>query len=254
MKRRDFIKATGTVTLAAGVYLTVLKPSPVNAKEEKDWLNGYDWNKHYWGFGIDSTKCIGCGSCVRACKEENDVPKDPYHFRCWVERYAHLKGEKKPKVDSPNGGYDSFPDKYKEEEVSQAFFVPKLCNQCAVPPCVQVCPVGATYQTKDGVVLVDNDYCIGCRYCISACPFGARYMNDEAGCADKCTWCYHRITKGLEPACVLACPVGARIFGDLKDENSEINKFIEEHKIITLKPDLGCEAKVAYIGIDSEVR
>jgi len=253
MKRRDFIKATGTITLAAGVYLTILKPF-ASAKEEKDWLKGYDWSKHYWGFGIDCTKCIGCGSCVRACKEENDVVKDPYHFRCWVERYVYLKGEEKPKIDSPNGGYDSFPDKYKEEEVSKAFFVPKLCNQCAVPACVQVCPVGATYQTKDGVVLVDNDYCIGCRYCIEACPFGARYMNDETGCADKCTWCYHRITKGLKPACVEACPVEARIFGDLKDKNSDISKFVEKYRVSELKPDMGCEARVEYNGINSEVR
>ena len=108
--------------------------------------------------------------------------------------------------------------------------------------------------TNDGVVLVDYEYCIGCRYCIQACPYGARYFNMEKGTADKCTWCYHRITKGLSPACVQACPVGARKFGDLKDSNSEVNKILDTERINILKPELGTKPKVYYLGLDRGVR
>jgi ferredoxin len=102
--------------------------------------------------------------------------------------------------------------------------------------------------------VVDTRKCIGCRYCIQGCPYGARYFNIEKGTADKCTWCYHRITKGLLPACVQACPVGARKFGDLKDEESEINKILDKERINVLKADLGTKPKVYYVGLDREVR
>jgi len=101
---------------------------------------------------------------------------------------------------------------------------------------------------------VDYEYCIGCRYCIQGCPYGARYFNTEKGTADKCTWCYHRITKGLLPACVQACPTGARKFGDLKDNTSEVKKIMDEERITLLKPDLGTKPKVFYIGLDREVK
>ena len=101
---------------------------------------------------------------------------------------------------------------------------------------------------------MDYDYCIGCRYCIQGCPYGARYFNSEKGTADKCTWCYHRITKGLLPACVQACPVGARIFGDLEDPDSDVNKLLDKERINVLKPDLGTKPKVYYSGLDREVR
>ena len=107
----------------------------------------------------------------------------------------------------------------------RSFFVPKLCNQCDNPPCVQVCPVGATFKTEDGVVLVDEDYCIGCRYCIQACPYGARYLDPHTKTADKCTFCYHRITKGLLPACVEVCPTQARVFGELGPRSSPLHRM-----------------------------
>ena len=159
-----------------------------------------------YGMGIQVDKCIGCGSCVAACKAENDVPEEPFYFRTWVERYV-IHDDGRVEVDSPEGGIRGFTSQREEgASVLRAFFVPKLCNQCDNPPCVQVCPVGATFKTEDGVILVDSDYCIGCRYCIQACPYGARYLDPRTKTADKCTFCYHRIKQGLLQACVEVCP------------------------------------------------
>ncbi len=223
----------------------------------------YDWTKHRWGFGVDATRCIGCLRCVEACKTENGVARDAHHFRTWVERYVYLKGEKLPRVDSQadpgniaaSGSEKEyrFDNRYKDAKVEKAFFVPKLCNQCEHPPCVQVCPVGATFRTPDGVVLIDHDYCIGCQYCVQACPYGVRLFNQKYEVTDKCTWCYHRITRGLKPACVEACPVNARIFGDQNDPESPISKFIRENRVQVLKPSMGTSPNVFYVGIDKEI-
>ena len=121
----------------------------------------YDMAEHWWAMLIDITKCIGCGSCVRGCQQENHVP-DGY-FRTWVERYHVTDYDiENPHVDSPDGGKKGFPPS--KEEGGKNFFVPKLCNHCADSPCTQVCPVGATFISPDGVVLVDKKYCLGCRY------------------------------------------------------------------------------------------
>jgi Fe-S-cluster-containing dehydrogenase component len=223
----------------------------------------YDWTKHRWAFGVDSTRCIGCLRCVEACKVENKVPFNPQNFRTWVERYVYLEGEDKPRVDTQSDPVNiaaaaspqdyRFSNRYRDKKVTKAFFVPKLCNQCENPPCVQVCPVGATYKTPDGVVLIDEKYCIGCRYCVQACPYGARYFNEETQTTDKCNWCYHRITKGLKPACVEVCPVQARVFGDLNDPASDVSVFIRSHPITVLKPWTGNGPHVFYHGIDGEV-
>jgi tetrathionate reductase subunit B len=141
-----------------------------------------------------------------------------------------------------------------EKDILRSFFVPKLCNQCANPPCVQVCPVGATFQTVDGVVLVDDTRCIGCRYCIQACPYGARYLHPEKDTADKCTFCYHRISKGLLPACVEVCPTQARVFGDVNSVASPLTRMKRMSKIHVLKPYLNTEPKVYYANLDGEVR
>ena len=108
---------------------------------------------------IDIERCIGCGNCVRACKTENNVPLEPDTFRTWVERYVvELDDMEHPHVESPNGGYDGFtPLDGDAEPQVKTFFVPKLCNHCAHSPCVQVCPVGATFESPDGVVLVDSE-------------------------------------------------------------------------------------------------
>ncbi len=258
--------AAATCAGAGAGALAALTPADVGAASstgESFPTKDYDWTQHKWAFGVDANKCIGCLRCVEACKTENSVPGNAHQFRTWVERYVYLEGEHEARIDShsdpvniaASGSEDKyrFADRYKDQKVDKAFFVPKLCNQCEHPACVQVCPVGATFQTKDGVVLVDEKQCIGCRYCIQACPYGARYFNEAKGAPDKCNWCYHRITKGLQPACVGACPVGARVFGNTKDRQSPINLFIRNNRVQVLRPEMGNAPNVFYVGIDKEV-
>ncbi len=128
--------------------------------------------------------------------------------------------------------------------------------ECEHSPCVQVCPVGATFDAPDGAVLIDPKYCIGCGFCIQACPYGCRFMNPVTHTAEKCTLCYHRISRGLKPACVEICPTQARIFGDLKNPEPDdpIEAFVRNNKVQVLKPHLGTEPRVLYAGIDREVR
>lgn len=260
--RRKFLAKVGAAA-AAGVAGASMAKRDRSALGGGFPARGYDWNKHQWAFGVDATKCIGCLRCVEACKIENDVPANAHQFRTWVERYVYVEGEKQPRIDSQQDAVNiaasgsakqyRFADRYRNAKVEKAFFVPKLCNQCTHPACVQVCPVGATYRTRDGVVLIDPDYCIGCRYCVQACPYGARYLNTEKGVADKCNWCYHRITRGLQPACVEVCPVGARVFGDRNDPQSPVSAFIRENRVQVLRPESGNAPNVFYVGIDKEV-
>ena len=154
-------------------------------------------------------------------------------------------------VVSPNGGIDGFTQTVPEEEIFKTFFVPKMCNHCYKSPCVQVCPVGATFESPEGVVLVDKKYCIGCRYCIQACPYGCRYLDTVTETADKCTLCYHRLKKGLNPACFEVCPTGARIYGDLNDKDDKIHKFLKDHNTQVLKPNLNTVSKLFYNGLSS---
>jgi Fe-S-cluster-containing dehydrogenase component len=114
--------------------------------------------------------------------------------------------------------------------------------------------VGATFETQDGVVLVDKDYCIGCRYCVQACPYGCRYIDPRTHTVDKCTLCYHRITKGLTTACVEVCPTGSRQLADLKDPNDPIHVFLQTHKVQVLKAQMATGPKVYYTGLDGAVR
>lgn len=258
ISRRGFIKM-GSKGLLGGVVIYSIPSLLLGLAKAKDGINldEPDWEKHYWGFICDNEKCIGCGRCVVACKLENNVPWEPEYNRTWVERYI-ITEDGEIFVDSPNAGRDGFAAedmnlKYRDLEIRKSFFVPKLCNQCDNPPCVTVCPVGATYKTDDGVILVDWEHCIGCRYCIQACPYGARFFLPEKGVVDKCTWCYHRISRGLIPACVEVCPVGARIFGDLRDPESPVVKMLREKRVYTLKPELGTEPKVYYIGFEKGV-
>jgi Fe-S-cluster-containing dehydrogenase component len=211
----------------------------------------YDWTKHSWLYVIDTRKCIGCGSCVRACRRENDVPA--HYFRTWVERYLiSYTGE--VSVDSPQGAAQGFDPVVPAHDVSKAFFVPKLCNHCTNSPCVQLCPVGASYRTKDGLVLVDEKRCMGCGYCVQACPFGSRFLNPETHIASKCTLCYHRITKGLRTACVEVCPVGARMLGDSKAVGNKVAEIVATERVSVLKPELLTEPNCFYLGLDKGVR
>ena len=223
---------------------------------------GYDPNQHKWLMALDVDRCIGCGMCVEACKAENNVPQN--NFRTWIERYVITRpkagsGESRGEtfVDSTNGGIGGFkPSLIPKEDILKSFFVPKMCNLCEHSPCTQVCPVGATFEAPDGAVLVDKNYCIGCGFCIQACPYGCRFFNPETHTADKCTLCYHRITRGLKPACVEICPSQARIFGDLKNPvpDDPLKRFMETNKVEELKKSLGTGPRVAYAGLDEEVR
>jgi Fe-S-cluster-containing dehydrogenase component len=223
---------------------------------------GYDPTRHRWQMVLDADRCIGCGSCVEACKKENGVPEGNF-FRTWIERYIITKpkpgsGDTRGEVfvDSPNGGIHGFPPSpVPKDQILKSFFVPKLCNLCENSPCAQVCPVGATFEAPDGAVLVDKTYCIGCGFCVQACPYGCRFLSPITHTAEKCTLCYHRITRGLKPACVEVCPGQARIFGDLKPiPDDPIQKFFENNKAQALKPYLGTKPRVVYANLDNEVR
>jgi tetrathionate reductase subunit B len=229
-----------------------------------DAPKGYDPTRHKWVMALDVNRCIGCGLCAEACKRENHVPEGPY-YRTWVERYVITKpkadsgGEARGEtlVDCPQGGMHGYPDlPVAKEEIQHSFFVPKLCNLCHHSPCVQVCPVGATFDAPDGAVLIDPKYCIGCGFCIQACPYGCRFLSPITKTAEKCTLCYHRITRGLQPACVEVCPTQTRVFGDLKDPapDSPIRQFYQNNRVQSLKPHLGTEPRVFYAGMDKEVR
>jgi Fe-S-cluster-containing dehydrogenase component len=209
-------------------------------------------SKHSWGMVINLETCIGCDYCVYACQAINDVPDDMR----WNVRV----------VDRTENG--------------DTFHVTRPCLHCQDAPCVSVCPVAATYVRDDGLVVMDYDRCIGCRYCQVACPYDVRTFNWEErdgpsgyqedwgaaeverrarGVVEKCTFCIHRIDSGLAnglvpgidraatPACCNICPVEARVFGDLNDPESPVSRLIEENPTFRLREDLGTEPNVYYI-------
>ena len=264
VSRRDFI-ALGAKGLIGGIiagsipYLLQGTGQPGNAARSARaaGLVQTSWAKHHWGFICDSERCIGCGRCVVACKLENKIPWESEYSRTWVERYV-ITEDGEVLVDSPNGGRDGFAAEHEHVDygslrIQKSFFVPKLCNQCDDPPCVTVCPVGATYMTDDGVTLVDQNHCIGCGYCVQSCPYGARFFLPGKGVVDKCTWCYHRIERGINPACVEACPRKARVFGDQLEPESPVRKILAAKRVYVLKPELGTEPKVYYVGFEKGV-
>jgi tetrathionate reductase subunit B len=250
--RRTFLAEAGKYLLLTGAAAIAWDHVEAGTPET---ASNYHAQDHWWGMIIDIDACIGCGNCVRACKAENDVLHEPGTFRTWVERYEIDPTDiEHPHVVSPNGGYDGFAGVDAPGEGVKVFFVPKLCNHCADSPCVQVCPVGATFVSPDGVVLVDKSYCLGCRYCVQACPYGCRYIDPRTNTVDKCTLCYHRITKGLTTACCESCPTGARQLVDLKNPADPVHAFLRTHKIHVLKPQMATRAKVYYAGLDGAVR
>lgn len=236
--RRKFIKTV----FHSGLAITLF-PSGVLASGSS--------TANLYAFIVDTEKCIGCGKCVSACKQENRVPDDCY--RTWVERYRIMENGQVA-VDSPHGGEKGFSAVSGTEKPAKAFFVPKLCNHCKDPNCVQVCPVGATYVSKDGFVLVDEKQCVACGYCIQACPYGARFLNPVTRVADKCTWCFHRVQKGQDTACVTVCPMNARMFGKVDDPAGPVYKILKEKRLQILKPETGNNPMAFYIGLDKEVR
>ena len=248
LSRRELLAQSGKFLVLSGaarVFLEQLHGEPSPDAEK------YKMAEHWWGMTIDISKCIGCGNCVRACAAENGVPKGFY--RTWVERYYVKGGDMEhPVVDSPDGAINGFP--ILNRPAAKSFFVPKLCNHCKDSPCVQACPVGATYDSPDGVVLVDEKYCVGCRYCIQACPYGCRYLHPTKHTADKCTLCYHRISKGLTTACCEACPTGARQLADFKNPKDPVHEFLKVNDVQVLKPHMATGPKVFYNHLDGAVR
>jgi len=252
--RRDLLKNSLKGAVGASVSLSafrLISPAKVKASIGD--------SKTRWVFLVDTNKCVGCGLCVKACKKENEVPYDTPVSRTWVERYVIMKNGK-AHIDSPQAGRDGFTSpKIRDKEINPAeiakgFFVPKLCNQCKQAACVQVCPVGATYQTPEGVVLIDRTWCIGCGYCVMACPYGMRFFHPVHKVAEKCTFCYHRISKGMKTACIQACPFGARNIGNLKNPNDPVTKIIMTERVSVLKDEYGTKPQVFYLGLDNYVR
>jgi Fe-S-cluster-containing dehydrogenase component len=244
--RRDFLKlaAVGATAVTA---TRLIRP----AVASENAVSG----TRQWAMVIDQSKCIGCGYCTLACQAHNDANPDIQWNR--VTTAGEVAGK--------------------------TVFLPRPCMQCAKAPCVDVCPVQASYYREDGIVMMDYDRCIGCRYCEAACPFQARSFNWKAfdgpnpavpkwgqpevarrprGVVEKCTFCYQRIDRGLAlgmqpgvdadatPACCVACPTGARVFGDASDPNSQVSTLLKDNATYRLREDLGTDPRVYYIAAD----
>ncbi len=178
-----------------------------------------------YGFVIDNRKCIGCHACTVACKTENRVPLGVN--RTWVK----------------------YVEKGRFPHVRRVFQVTR-CNQCEKPPCVEICPVGALYQRRDGIVDFNSVRCIGCKACMQACPYDAIYIDPDRNTAAKCHFCAHRTEVGLEPACAVVCPEHAIIAGDLDQPDSEISQLLARETVHVRKPEQGTKPKLFYIDGD----
>ena len=214
--RRNFLQGLGALTFGAASAAEQAAAAPVPAVAGQT---------QRWAMVVDLTKCIGCQACTVSCIHENAVPEGS--FRTIVSTYEVYDGKAAAMV-----------------------MLPRLCNHCADAPCIPVCPVGATWQQADGIVVVDANRCVGCAYCVQACPYDARFINHDTNKADKCTFCNHRVAAGLLPACVESCVGGARIFGDLNDPASMVSEIVAKGKTKVLKPELGTAPHVFYLGLD----
>ncbi len=175
-----------------------------------------------YGMVIDTKRCVGCHACVISCMAENQVPYG--YKRDWITEI--VAGE--------------FPDLRSEIRTER-------CNHCENPPCVFVCPTGASYvEEGTGIVLVDHDDCTGCKACIAACPYDSRFINPK-GYADKCTFCDHRVKEGKTTSCANTCPTKAINFGDLDDPGSELHTLMHGRIVKTLKPSAGTKPNIFYL-------
>jgi len=236
-KRRALLAAAGVgaVAIAPGILL-------VRASVAEEAGTRLASSKVRWGMLIDSTKCSSdCQECVIACNKENGIVEDvadPRQRSQWIR-----------KIDLV------------EKRTGRQHSLPMMCQHCANPPCVDVCPTGASMKRADGIVLVDRHICIGCRYCMMACPYKARSFVHEplttqnpevprgVGCVEACTFCVQRVDRGQNPACMEACPQGAILFGDLNDESSELVKRLKEVASTQVRADLKLDTGVRYQGI-----
>jgi Fe-S-cluster-containing dehydrogenase component len=212
-----------------------------------------------FGYALNISKCKGVRRCVEACIAENNTSRD-----------SQIQYIRVLELDHGDMNLNRADHYYEAETVPRPgkFYLPIQCMQCDNPPCVTACPVEATWQERDGITVVDYDWCIGCRYCMAACPYWARHFNwtkptlhaetvntdthylgnrtRPRGVVEKCTFCIQRSRKGRQPACVEACPTGARIFGNLLDPNSDLRYVLENKTVFRLKEDLGTEPKFWY--------
>jgi molybdopterin-containing oxidoreductase family iron-sulfur binding subunit len=216
-----------------------------------------------FGYGLDISRCIGCRRCVYGCVEENNQSRDPQIH--WIRVLEFDQEDLTRGINLEDG------DPYYDHEKVPAegkVYIPIACQHCDDSPCTNVCPTGATWTDPDGIVVIDYDWCIGCRYCMASCPYGARHFNwteptipaDELnpnqhllgnrprtqGVVEKCSFCIQRVRKGRYPACVEVCPVGARKFGNLLDPESEIRQIMEKKRTFVLKAELGTKPKFFY--------
>ncbi|MBZ5554334.1 MAG: 4Fe-4S dicluster domain-containing protein [Acidobacteriia bacterium] len=171
---------------------------------------------------VDSKKCLNCKACVVACRAENQVPLGK--SRDWIGEEHHGTW---PKM--------------------LAAFEPEQCHHCASPACVRVCPTGASWQRKDGVVLVNDTECVGCRYCMIACPYDARFFREDRGVVEKCTFCVQRVDRGEIPACVETCPSKVRVFGDINDADGRLREILNTRQYRLKKPETGNGPQIYYL-------
>lgn len=211
-----------------------------------------------FAFAISLSTCNGNRRCVYACAEENNQTRDP------AMHYIRVIELDRGTLNPEHGDVSYTGEVPKPGKV----YLPMQCNQCDNPPCVKACPVEATWKERDGIVVIDYDWCIGCRYCMAACPYGARRFNygepklethevnpqqgylsnrqRPRGVVEKCHFCLHRTRNGAMPACLEACPTGARKFGDLNDPASEVAQIVRNKRVFVLKEELNTVPRVFY--------
>jgi molybdopterin-containing oxidoreductase family iron-sulfur binding subunit len=220
-----------------------------------------------FGYALNISKCKGYRDCVEGCLRENNQGRDSQ------VQYIRVLQLDKGTLDLEKSDHYYAPETV---PVPGKYYLPVQCMQCDNPPCVKACPVEATWMEPDGIVVVDYDWCIGCRYCMTACPYWARHFNwtepqlpaeqlnpdthylgnrpRPKGVVEKCHFCIQRTRNGRQPACMEACPTGARVFGNLLDPQSEIRYVLANKTVFRLKEDLGTEPKFWYFSDDVAAR